>query len=263
MSQREHQAVYILDVLELDIQTKEIIKSSINEISRGAKRGKKELMSIVIKDLLNFLERQDENKVKGTVAEFFIHLFLRSQDFEQHCCFMNLEENSMKKGFDGLYTREGETWIMESKSTAYKTSSGKHNQNLSKAYQGLKKSMRRSGNSGNNSWSNALNHTYIASNESDTTDSLRDKLLSASNKYVNNVELDLGEYNIIPCSTIFIEDYSGEIYESSHDEIFQSVNKHVCNKEVVLCVMNRSVNIFIECLEELLCELDGDANEKQ
>lgn len=36
----------------------------------------------------------------GAVAEFFVHLYLNILGLKQECLFLNLEENSIKKGFD-------------------------------------------------------------------------------------------------------------------------------------------------------------------
>ena len=37
----------------------------------------------------------------GATAEFFVHLYIRLNGFRQECLYLNLEENSIKKGFDG------------------------------------------------------------------------------------------------------------------------------------------------------------------
>lgn len=45
----------------------------------------------------------------GAVAEFFIHIFLNDIGLEQECTFKNLEERSIKKGFDGYYSDDNKT----------------------------------------------------------------------------------------------------------------------------------------------------------
>ena len=76
--------------------------------------------------------------VKGSIAEFIVHLYLKACGFSQECLFKNLEEGSIKKGFDGYYTYSNEEWIMESKSGSIKTSGITHRAKIKEAYDDLK-----------------------------------------------------------------------------------------------------------------------------
>ena len=58
----------------------------------------------------------NESWLCGAVAEFFAHLLLNHKGYEQNFLYQNLEERSIKKGFDWVYSIEDELWLMESKS---------------------------------------------------------------------------------------------------------------------------------------------------
>jgi hypothetical protein len=92
----------------------------------------------------------------GTIAEFFGHLYLTEIGFKQEFLFLNLEERSIKKGFDGYYSLNNETWIFESKSGSIASQGASHQSKVSLAYSDLKDKI--SGNPANNPWKNAYNH---------------------------------------------------------------------------------------------------------
>lgn len=58
-------------------------------------------------ELVEYLARLDINKRNGAISEFLlICILLWKKVFSQEYCFKNLEENSAKKGFDGLVIKE-------------------------------------------------------------------------------------------------------------------------------------------------------------
>jgi len=83
-------------------------------------------IDFVKNDLKNFFKKKDENTTMGAVAEFIIHLYLKTIGYQQECLYRNLEEGSIKKGFDGYYTYLSEEWIMESKSGSITTKAISH-----------------------------------------------------------------------------------------------------------------------------------------
>ena len=47
----------------------------------------------------NYLNTTDDERKKGAISEFFVHLYLKSKGLKQECIYTNLEENSPKKRF--------------------------------------------------------------------------------------------------------------------------------------------------------------------
>lgn len=104
----------------------------------------------VKKRLLKFIESKQETTKMGAIAEFFIHLYLNDSNYKQEFLFFNLEETSIKKGFDGVYTKENEMYIIESKSGDESTKTISHISKLKEAYSDLKKYFDGSSQKGNN-----------------------------------------------------------------------------------------------------------------
>lgn len=115
----------------------------------------------------------------GAIAEFFGHLYLTEIGFKQEFLFLNLEERSIKKGFDGYYSFNDETWIYESKSGSAATKGATHKSKISLAYSDLNEKI--SGNSANNPWQNAYNHASQI--DVGTSASVRQNLKALANAF--------------------------------------------------------------------------------
>lgn len=157
----------------------------------------------VKKRLLKFIESKQETTKMGAIAEFFIHLYLNDSNYKQEFLFFNLEETSIKKGFDGVYTKENEMYIIESKSGDESTKTISHISKLKEAYSDLKKYFDGSSQKGNNNpWRNAYNHA--SHSDIKANDSLRKQIRELANLYDDSKYGTIEEYNIIPCSKIFL-----------------------------------------------------------
>ncbi|MFL0171678.1 hypothetical protein, partial [Tenacibaculum maritimum] len=206
-------------------------------------------LATIKKALLKFLKSKNTNKGKastitiGYIAEFFNHLFLGNNGYIQEFSFFNLEENSMKKGFDGVYSYNSEYWLMESKSS--KKNEMTHDKNFSIAYNDLKGKI--SGKAKNNPWLNAYSHIR-AINSSNKT--LIKKIESLSSSYINEKYDLIKNFNIIPCSTIILEDKWSEINIKETIKKFEEVVLKKEYKElVVICLNKKSLTHFKNYLE--------------
>lgn len=102
--------LYILNIKNYSIELKNYVELYIVPIREGNSGSD---LQIAKSELLEFLNRKKESTIRmGAVAEFFIHLLLNTLNFKQECLFANLEENSIKKGFDGYYSINDCEWIM-------------------------------------------------------------------------------------------------------------------------------------------------------
>lgn len=194
----------------------------------------------------HFFESKSENTKMGATAEFFVHLYLKFQGFKQECTFFNLEEGSIKKGFDGYYSKGETEWIMESKSGKKDSQNSTHVQKIKIAYDDLTNKF--NGNVTNNPWKNAYNH---ASNiDVGTKRSIRDNIKLLSNNFTNNIFPSIKDFNIIPASTIFLND-QWENYDV--DELKANIEEIVTNFEymeiIVICVTKKAIELFLDFLE--------------
>jgi hypothetical protein len=127
--------LHIFELQEITDEIKSFIDSKIVNITNGTRKID---LKIVKTKLKNFLaSKKGSTTEMGAIAEFFIHLYLSTQGYKQECLFFNLEENSIKKGFDGYYSKETLEWIMESKSGLSSTKGISHKSKIKEAYDDL------------------------------------------------------------------------------------------------------------------------------
>lgn len=177
----------------------------------------------------------------GAVAEFFIHLYLNVEKFKQECLFFNLEERSIKKGFDGYYSDDIDQWIMESKSGSISTKGISHKSKLSEAVSDLEKKF--SGAVKNNPWSNAYSHASQI--DVSAASQIRAYIKNLSTDFTFNVPHNISEFNIIPCATIYYEESSFLDVEDIKKAVSSSM-KNKANKMHMICVSQKSVGVFKE-----------------
>lgn len=228
--------VIVIDIDEKSVQDQ--IAENIVSICEGNSETDLDTIKIKLKD---YLEPKGIRIRRGAVAEFYIHLFLKSLGYKQNCLFLNLEENSIKKGFDGYYSFQGDEWIVESKSGAGTNTT--HKNKIEEAYDDLKEKLTTK--TKNNPWENAYNHAAHASVGASKT--IPTKLKNLSNNYVRNSHLPLTEFCLMPCGTVFNHDASSDIiketiYKSIKDTIDSMEYKKIC----IMSISNRAYITFLE-----------------
>ena len=206
-------------------------------------------IKVVKRRLLNFLSTKDIDKKRGAVAEFLVHLYLRENGFKQEFLFFNLEETSVKKGFDGYFSKSNQQFIVESKSGSAQSKSISHKSKLDEAYNDIRKAVSGVKSNNNNPWRNALNHASHISVKTDET--VRVKLRKLADSFDLEVFNDISEFNIIPCSTIFLD--SGWTDNFSHEIIAMGLNsfkKYNANHTILVCITKQSLQDLIEYLKD-------------
>jgi hypothetical protein len=192
-------------------------------------------------------KKKDERAKNGFVAEFICHLYLRSRNFEQYSLFKNLEERGPKKGFDGLYMLNNEMWLVESKSTTVLKNS--HFSEINKAYSDIKMKIESSEEDLdiNDPWENAKHHIQVAN----PNKTLNENMKKLSSDFINNRKHKIKEFNIIPCSTIYLKGSWKEInVEELKNKLKKEIVKKEANKLNVLCVNKKSVDDFIKFISK-------------
>ncbi|MBQ6851156.1 MAG: hypothetical protein IJN77_08975 [Oscillospiraceae bacterium] len=224
----------VLDISEHGID--EYITANIISICEGDSDTDIDTIKIRLSD---YLLSKTYNQRKGAVAEFYIHLFFRQLGYKQEFLYLNLEENSIKKGFDGYYTYNNEEWIIESKSG----DDTSHSSKITAAYSDLKEKLTTKVK--NNPWENAYNHASHGAVKTDK--SLIKKLKQLSNNYIKGIRLPITEYNLVPCGTVFNHDATDDVIK---DTIYKSIKDlHTsmpAGKLMILAISNRAYIKFLE-----------------
>ncbi|MDD3225277.1 MAG: hypothetical protein PHX70_11360 [Clostridium sp.] len=204
-------------------------------------------IKIVKKRVLKFLESKSDDIRIGAIAEFFIHLYLNMLGYKQECKFLNLEEGSIKKGFDGYYSKSDEEWIMESKS-GFSTSKGiSHRNKIVEAYKDLEEKIK--GKTQNNPWMNAYNHA--CHRDVNTRESIVKHMKNLADDFVLDKFYDIKDFNIIPGATIFLD---GTWIDNDLDKIVSDVERYILTlrykRIIAICCTKISVQAFIEYISK-------------
>lgn len=186
----------------------------------------------------------------GAIAEFFGHLYLTEIGFNQEFLFLNLEEGSIKKGFDGYYSFHDEAWIYESKSGSIESEGASHDSKISLAYSDLK--MKITGNPANNPWQNAYNHACHIDVGTDAN--IRQNLKALANAFTQGTHQDIASFNIIPGSTLFMEGtWSNIDVDDLAPKLKQLMSTFSFSKIHIICVNKASIDLFWDYLEGRAC----------
>jgi len=237
--------VTILDINALTSELTEYINDNLVSICEGA-HSTSSLANVKKRIVELFCDKQSKrddysNWEMGAVAELFIHLYMKSIGIKQDCMFLNLEERSIKKGFDGCYSDDSDQWIMESKSGSIKTTGITHRAKLNEAIRDLESKFSGCGTK-NNPWREAYNHASHADVKS--ADNVRNYMKKLAEDFTDNKVHSICEFNIIPCATIYYEDQSFDTKATILSTIENILDDKTLKKSHLICVSNRSVGVF-------------------
>lgn len=192
------------------------------------------------RDIYKVISTKSNEQKHGMCAEFFMHLFLRDLGYSQKCFFSNLEENSMKKGFDGLYEYSSDLWIAESKCAIVEK---EHKDKVEEALKDIDDKVENT--KGNNPWKNACHHMGLRKDMK--SGSLVKKVIDLSTDYINDIPHKSYEFNLIPVSTLFIN--NGQSDEEISDGIKSVLSSRKIKEMIVLCINNDIYDEFISYLK--------------
>jgi len=198
------------------------------------------------KRFVEYLERKKGTTIElGAVAEFMIHLYLNEKGFKQEFLFFNLEERSIKKGFDGYFSHSDNEWILESKSGSSTTNGISHLSKIKEAYSDLELKIKDE--EGNNPWRNAYNHACHIDVRSSRN--IIKNLKSLTDDFDNKKYQSLENLKIIPSSTIFYIDRWEEIDEEQLAEQLEGSFKAKKFSEIhIICINKKSLQLLKDYL---------------
>lgn len=243
-------SVHFIQIDDLNEALKEYIDQNLINICRGENHLNQ--LKYIKKQLIKFFEKKDDAKKYGALGELFTHFYLSSIDFNPKFMFLNLEENSVKKGFDGFYERNEMVWILDSKSGRHDTKRISHRSKLKEAYRSVKGQL--AGETNNNPWENAFQHAN--SRDINSSDSLLSVIRKFSNEYLDEEYADLSTLNIILASTIYWHDeWSRKEISEVLLDIGNSYEDMDFSELVLFCCNKTTFEIFFEYLKEE--DIDG------
>lgn len=197
-----------------------------------------------IKSLMNGKSREQK---LGIVSELLMHLFLATIDMERFNLIRSAEERSMKKGFDGVYVLNNELWFGESKSS--EIADRKHSSNIQEALHCFRQKVVGPEEVGtnNNPWENALSHIKLVQDARKMDESIKKQIELLSFDYDRGIYTCTKNYNIIPSSTLIIND--GQTFEQICNECKDIVSSFEYKKLIILCINNQLFLDIVNYLE--------------
>ena len=208
----------IIDIESIDAVAKAVLDDNFVLICEGDSGADLDTVKAHVRNLFS---TKNPEWIMGAIAEFFIHLYIRLTNFKQECLFLNLEENSIKKGFDGYYSKDMS--------------------NLSAKVSGRDKR----GKKGlpNNPWREAYSHA--SQYDVDTAANIRKNIKKLADDFTNGKYRSIEEFNTMPCGTVFL---SGVWSQPDHDYICKEIekisDKLKGNQIHAVCVTQRSTDLF-------------------
>lgn len=239
--------LHFIHVGDICDQFKNSLDQNLISICKG-EHHENELRYIKI-ELNDFFEgkKDDPNKLMGAISEFYAHLFFKSNGYNNKFLYLNLEENSMKKGFDGYYHKEDEGWILDSKSGNHTSESISHREKILEANRSAKAQIQ--GRTKNNPWRNAFNHANNGDVRAEKT--FLKTLQEFSNKYMDKKYAVPNELNIILASTIFwFDNWSENPIDDLILELDDIEKNFDWKKVVVFCSNQKTYQDFLDYLSE-------------
>lgn len=242
--------ITVLDIDDLGDEVVRVMDDNFASICEG--NSGSELL-VVKKHVVDLFSRKSNEWIMGATAEFFVHLYMKLSGFKQECLFLNLEEGSIKKGFDGYYSLKGEEWIMESKSGSIITKGISHKSKVKEAMDDLENKVAGIDKTGkripNNPWRNAYSHA--SHYDVGAADAIRKNIKALSDDFIKGIYHSIEEFNTIPCGTIFL---SGVWYPQKHDEIIEdikTISQKLKGKKVhTICVTHKSIDLFQQYINQ-------------
>lgn len=240
--------LHIINIRELTDEIKNIFDNFLVKICHG---NSDSTINDVKKELKNFFEGKSDKIIRGALAELLVHIYLNSNEFKQEFLFFNLEENSIKKGFDGYFSKGGEEFIVESKAGTSSSQGSTHKNKLQTAYSNLKDYVEGTSKKGkNNPWHNAYSHASHI--DVGTDKEIRKKIQLLSSDYSKNIYRDINEFNVIPCSTMFLEEkWNDEVTSQVSDSTKNSFLSEFNGKSVkAICITKISEKQFFDYITQ-------------
>ena len=243
-------ALTIIDIEKIDEAVKAVLDENFVLICEGNSGSS---LSTVKTRVKNLFSSKNPEWIMGATAEFFVHLYIRLTGFKQEFLFLNLEENSIKKGFDGFYSKDGLEWLMESKAGSINSKAVSHVGKVSLAMNDLSAKVSGKDKSGkrkrlNNPWQEAYSHA--SQYDVGTAVNIRKNIKQLADDFTTGNFRTIEEFNTMPCGTVFL---SGVWVQPDHNRIkgdIEGISNKLKGKQIhAICVTQQSTDLFEKYIE--------------
>ncbi|HIF9313232.1 TPA: hypothetical protein ACX6Q1_001519 [Photobacterium damselae] len=236
--------LHVIDISTIDGNLAKLLDRFLVSICEGDSDSE---LSLVKLRLRKFFEDKRQTTKMGAVAEFFVHLYLKQSGYKQEFLFFNLEESSIKKGFDGFFSKNTDTFILESKSGSIESKSISHKEKLKIAYSDLDKYVSGKSDKGkNNPWKNAYNHASHI--DVGTEKTIRKQIKALQDNFDLGCYSKIEDFNIIPCSTIFLDGCWSYGMSSEILLDYEFISTFSGNTVKAICITKESMEVFFNYL---------------
>lgn len=236
--------IHMLNIEKIDGALEDYLNHVIGEICEGYV----EFDLMIVKTRLKsfFSTKSDSTTEIGAIAEFFCHSYIKTIGYKQEFLFENLEEGSIKKGFDGYYTCKGVQYIFESKSGSNATVGICHKDKIKEAFDDLRDKL--IGKGKNNPWRNAYSHA--SQMDVGTDKAIRKQLKQFSNDFTVGKYIGIENAHVMPGSTIFFEGAWEKLdTKQTYAAVSEVIKKLKCQSVNAICVNKCSKGEFLKYLE--------------
>lgn len=163
---------------------RECAKKRLVSVCHGSSRAELEgdfyTYKSTIKDFWERLSKKDPSKKMGMVAEFLTHVLILEifKDFFPASAFFNLEERSVKKGFDLVFKDKANVWITEIKSGLKNADTDTSNERIRDLISIAKRDIKNKLKEDRSTlWQNAINHVDITVIQADERKAIKTILM--------------------------------------------------------------------------------------
>ena len=243
---------YIVE--DFNDELKGLIKKDLVSICHGPYRAKYQKKYYnykkTIREFLKICRKMDAKKKMGLVAELLAHVLIRKmyKKFSPISLFFNMEEKSMKKGFDVLFSEENKLWITEVKSGKRQKGNSitLHKQLLRSAKNDLSKRLTIADE--DYRWRNALNGLEITRKTKSEKKKI-ELILNEKKDDSDSGKSDSTDCNVILVSTLYTKSQKNII--ESLEELRESIdNEKLFNDLILFSVNKKTYSKVIAFFEE-------------
>lgn len=233
---------------------RECAKKRLVSVCHGSNRAELEgdfyTYNSTIKEFWERLKEKDPPKKMGMVAEFLTHVLILEifKDFFPASAFFNLEERSVKKGFDLVFKDKANVWITEIKSglkNATDTSNERIKELISSAKRDIKDKLKEDRST---LWQNAINHVDITLVQSDERKAIKTILMQGKTTALAGT-VQHQNHNVVLVAGLFAN-VSDLIQDSTIKTAAEAIrHENIFKKEIIVAFQKNTFDTVVNFFE--------------
>jgi len=237
----------VCHITDLTDEIKELIRERLSSICHGKLVSESNLdihsYHETLSEFVKRYEKKSEDTKKGMIGEFLAHLIISEYFQEYHVvsAFFNMEERSVKKGFDVVLATKSDysIWITEVKSGELHNNTDSMGTSSNLILEAKRDLMNRLNRENRSLWINAINHAYIVcSNNSD--------LKEAVAEILDDYRAKSGKSNV--CTSVYLNAF---LVSALFADLSDSINYGSINQKISTLNVGNSFNaLFVLSIQK-------------